>query len=116
MKEINTNTIEQALAKYTETVSPSKDNLMTILSQIPERKKNEKGRAVRSPYIWLEVTQFVTLCFVVIAIIPTLLTLPTDGTLGYTIETQKIDAQIEKFEISIDTQDYENSLLDSSSL
>lgn len=92
---------------YKENVSPSETKLQAILSQIPEQQKLKEGRAVRSPYRWLAITQVVTLCAIIIAVLPT-----------YFIEQENmnpyyaIDKQVEEFERSIDEEDYLNNIRD----
>ena len=105
MKETN-NLTAQALTMYKETVSPSKENLMAILSQIPEIKSENKGRAVRSPYIWLELTEFVMLCFVILAISPTFIKIINDP-------FYQTDKQVQIFESEIQHQDYQDDILNS---
>ena len=53
---------------YKENVSPSETYFQAILSQIPEQQKLKEGRAIRSPYRWLAITQVVTLSAIVFAI------------------------------------------------
>ena len=106
MKEINTNTIEQALSMYRETVSPQTQCLSDILSQIPERKIIENRRAVRSPYIWLAVTEFVMLCSIMLAVIPTLTKILDDP-------FYQIDKEVQIFETGIQQQDLQDNLVDS---
>lgn len=114
MKEINTTTIEQgverALVMYKENVSPSEISLQKILSQIPESKVHEERRAIRSPYIWLAITQVAMLCSIIIAVIPTVLE-PAYMNNPY----HDIDSQIDAFEADIDAQDFtaNNQLLGS---
>jgi hypothetical protein len=107
MKDNNTNKIEQALAMYVENVSPSKENLVAILSQIPEQKKIKKGRAIRSPYMWLEITEFVMLCSIMLVALPTLMKSINDP-------FYQIDKEVEIFEVGIQHQDAEDSLVNSS--
>jgi hypothetical protein len=111
MKNTNTPTIEQgienALTMYAVNVSPSEDRLHKILSQIPEQKTHKERRAVRSPYIWLAITQVVTLCSIMIAVLPTI-TDPSHLSNPY----YSIDRDIETFETSIDAQDAETALVD----
>lgn len=111
MKNTNTTTIEQglenALTMYAVNVSPSEDCLHKILSQIPEQKTHEERRAVRSPYIWLAITQVVTLCSIMIAVLPTI-TGPSYTSNPYYL----IDRQVDAFETSIDNQDAEITALD----
>ncbi len=64
------NYIEKALAMYKENVSPSETCFQAILSQIPEQQKLKEGRAIRSPYRWLAVTQMVTVFAVVLILLP----------------------------------------------
>jgi hypothetical protein len=99
-------TIEQALAMYTETVSPSQEHLQKILSHIPEQIKQEDRRVIRSPYRWLVVSQFVSLCLLLVAVLP-----------GYTSRFddpdyyfQDTDAQVRTFENQIDQEDYNATL------
>ncbi len=127
MKEINTTQFEhelsKALATYRETVSPSKENLIAILSHIPEQKnkqglshmsdvnhqmnKDGEGRAIRSPYMWLEVTEFVMLCSLMLVALPTL-------TASINDPFYSIDKEVEIFEVGIQDQDYNDNLLNSS--
>ena len=107
MQEIKTTNLEQVLTTYMENVSPSKENLIAILSQIPEQKNNNKGRAVRSPYMWLEITEFVMLCSIMLVTLPTLMRSINDP-------FYQIDRETEIFEMGIQNQDVQNNLLDSS--
>lgn len=102
--------IEQALSMYKENVSPSETRLQAILSQIPEQQKLKEGRAVRSPYRWLALTQMMTLAVIIMALFP-------NGTATNQKELAinpyyEIDSQVEAFEQQINTEDYENSLKD----
>lgn len=106
MKEINLTTTEQALAMYKENVSPPKENLRTILSQIPEQKKSEKRGAIRSPYIWLAITEIAMLCSVLFAVLPTLTKIMNDP-------FYQIDKEVEIFEMGIQNQDYQDNLINS---
>lgn len=125
MKDINHTQFEdelgKALATYRETVSPSKENLITILSHIPEQKnkqglshvndvnhhmnKDSEGRAIRSPYMWLEITEFVMLCSLMLTVLPTI-------TKSINDPFYSIDKQVEIFEVGIQDQDYNDNLLD----
>jgi hypothetical protein len=104
MQETNKYTTEQglekALAMYKENVSPSEISLQKILSQIPEQKTHEEGRAVRSPYTWLAITQIVMLCSIMIAVFPTLSQPSYMNDQFY-----EIDSQVQAFDASIDAQD-----------
>lgn len=106
MKEINTTQLEQVLATYVENVSPSKENLIAILSHIPEQNKQKKGRAIRSPYMWLEITEFVMLCSIMLVIAPTLIKSIDDP--FYTI-----DREVQVFEMGIQAQDAQDNLINS---
>ena len=106
MKPYSTTT-EQALAVYAETVSPSQEHLRKILSQIPEQIKKEDRRVIRSPYRWLVVSQFVSLCILLITIIPTYQTRLDDPDYYF----QDIDAQVHTFEKRITTEDYNTTLV-----
>ena len=113
MKEIKTTTteqgIEKALTMYMETVSPSKDSLLSILNQIPEKEKqiSNDRRAIRSPYIWLAMTEMVALCFIVIAVFPTF----QEMYIYRNDPFYSIDKQIESFEAGINNEDGENIVL-----
>lgn len=113
MNKTNPDTIEYALEKslsmYKETVSPSQDMLMEILNQIPEKKKNvaEERRAIRSPYIWVAVTQFVSVFILVIALFPTL-----GGNPSYADDPfYAVDTQVDEFERGINDDDYRRMLV-----
>ncbi len=110
MKDTNTphNTIEEALTMYKENVSPSETCFQAILSQIPEQQKLKEGRAIRSPYRWLAITQVVTLCAIVIAVLPTYFTSGEMLSNPY----YETDKQIEAFESAIDMEDSESTLRD----
>ena len=105
MKETNTLTstqgIESALVMYKENVSPSEIGLQKILSHIPESKVHEERRAVRSPYIWLAITQVAMVCSIIIAVIPTVLQ-PEYMNNPY----RDVDSQIEAFEADIMAEDF----------
>ena len=102
------NYIEKALSMYKENVSPSESRLLDILSQIPEQQKLKEGRAVRSPYRWLAITQMVTVCAIMIAVLPSYLLQSEQFNNPY----YETDRQIEAFERAIDTEDFENNLKD----
>ncbi len=106
MREHNT-ALEQALSTYMENVSPSKENLVAILSQIPEQNEQKKGRAIRSPYTWLEITELVMICSIMLIVSPSLIQ-------GINDPFYTIDKEIEIFEMSIQAEDYQDSLLNSS--
>ena len=110
MKELNQlhNTIEKALAMYKENVSPSETCLQAILSQIPEQQKLKEGRAIRSPYRWLAITQVVTLCAIMIAVLPSYI-IPSESTTNPYYETDK---QVEAFEKALDNEDYLHNMRD----
>ncbi|MCF7844133.1 hypothetical protein K9M47_04560 [Candidatus Gracilibacteria bacterium] len=111
MKEIKTTTIEKALLMYAENVSPSQENLKAILSHIPEQKIEKRGRAIRSPYIWVvAVTEFVTIFCIVFAVSISL----TSTTGGEATQNPfyAIDMQVVEFEVGIEMEDYKNSLKD----
>ena len=102
--------IEDALTMYKENVSPSETYFQAILSQIPEQQKLKEGRAVRSPYRWLAITQVVTLSAIIFAVLPTYLTQHSDVDANPYYET---DRQVEIFEQQINNEDYQNNLRDS---
>lgn len=108
MKETNiTNTTEEALRMYKETVSPSEDSLKVLLSKIPEKKVEQGGRAVRSPYIWVAITEVVMLFSIMFAVLPTLTKILDDP-------FYQIDKEVQLFEMEIEKQDLEENILDSS--
>lgn len=100
---------EKALSMYKENVSPSETYFQAILSQIPEQQKLKEGRAVRSPYRWLAITQVVTLSAIIIAVLPTYITQTSDASNNPYYET---DRQVEAFERQIDNEDVERALQD----
>jgi hypothetical protein len=101
--------IEDALTMYKENVSPSETCFQAILSQIPEQQKLKEGRAIRSPYRWLAITQVVTLSAIIFAVLPTYITQNNDMQSNPYYE---IDKQVEDFEQQINSEDYQNNLKD----
>jgi hypothetical protein len=101
--------IEKALTMYKENVSPSETHLQAILSQIPEQQKLKEGRAVRSPYRWLAITQVVTFAAILLAVVPSYVKQAQETAANPYYETDK---QIDSFEQQIDNEDYQLSLAD----
>lgn len=101
--------IEDALAMYKENVSPSETYFQAILSQIPEQQKLKEGRAVRSPYRWLAITQVVTLSAIIFAVLPAYIVHTNDMQSNPYYETDK---QVEAFEQQINDEDYERNIRD----
>ena len=111
MKQTNNKhnyTVEDALTMYKENVSPSETYFQAILSQIPEQQKLKEGRAVRSPYRWLAITQMVTVCAIIIAVLPAYLITGESMNNPY----YETDRQVEAFERALDDEDYANNLKD----
>ncbi len=102
--------IEKALAMYKENVSPSETYFQAILSQIPEQQKLKEGRAVRSPYRWLALSQMVTLTAILLVVLPGYITKPSDDAKNNPY--YETDTQIEAFEQQIDDEDIMHSLED----
>lgn len=100
--------IQEALSMYKETVSPSRDAFINILNQIPEKEKIEhQRRVIRSPYIWLSVTQYVMLALVILVVSPDIL-----APYGYGENSfSAIDAQIEVYEEGINDEDARKILI-----
>jgi hypothetical protein len=112
MKQTNSDKqlhIEEALTMYKENVSPSETYFQAILSQIPEQQKLKEGRAVRSPYRWLAITQVVTLSAIVLAVLPAYIMQASDAQTNPYYETDK---QVDAFERQINDEDYQNNLRD----
>ncbi len=101
--------IEMALAMYKENVSPSEQRLQVILSQIPEQQNLKEGRAVRSPYRWLAITQVATLFAIIVAVLPASIGEIRDA---YNNPYYETDKQIEAFEQQIDNEDTLKNLVD----
>ncbi len=111
MKNTNTTTreIEDALAMYRETVSPTFPMLESILNQIPEKSiKKKEVQAIRSPYIWLGITQAVTVCAIVFALLPTL----SESYITRDDPFYSIDKNIERFEQRINEEDLSQVMID----
>jgi len=104
--------IEKSLAMYKENVSPSETYFQAILSQIPEQQKLKEGRAVRSPYRWLAITQMVTLTAIIIAVLPSYVNQGTPINIVQNNPYYETDRQIQQFEKQIDVEDYERNLND----
>lgn len=92
---------------YKETVSPSRENLQAILSQIPEQTKLEGRRAIRSPYRWLVASQLVAVCMALVIFIPDYLASASDPDYYF----RSIDKEVEEFEARIIIEDYNDALL-----
>lgn len=118
MKEINTYTIEQSLLMYKETVSPKEEYLQAILSQLPEKKIESVSPAIRSPYIWIAVTEVMVLCSLLLVILPTYMsTSNVENTSSFVVTNEDdpfyaLDTSIDTFESEMNSGDYENSLID----
>ena len=121
MKEINTTSkdynirhgVEGALSMYKETVSPSPDTLIKILNQIPEKEPlSQERKAIRSPYIWVAITQAVTVCSILFVLVPTLseMYIYRDDPFYF------IDKQVESFENGITKEDVAQGMLDYNNL
>lgn len=110
----NYNDIEKALTMCKENVSPSETKLQAILSQIPEQQKLKEGRAVRSPYRWLAISQMMTVFAIVLVLLPNT---PTGDMrdAGLTSENPyyEVDKDVENFEASLDQEDADRTLRDS---
>ncbi len=108
------NYIEKALTMCKENVSPSETNLQAILSQIPEQQNLKEGRAVRSPYRWLAISQMMTVFAIVLVLLPNT---PTSDMreAGFTSENPyyEVDRDVEDFEASLDQEDADRALRDS---
>jgi hypothetical protein len=103
--------IEKALSMYKENVSPSETYFQAILSQIPEQQKLKEGRAVRSPYRWLAITQMVTLSAIIMIVLPSYL--PSNDTVDSANNPYyETDKQVEQFEQQLNEEDYQRNLQD----
>lgn len=110
MNKTNPSTIEEkALVMYVETVSPSKDNLVRILNQIPEIKEAElqDRRAIRSPYRWLAIVELASVFLIAIAVYPALKNPEITQNPFYAV-----DQQVDAFEQNINAQDEQMMLND----
>lgn len=110
MKEINTNKINtelmSALDMYKETVSPSYATLVKILDQIPEKEIIiKKKQVIRSPYIWLGITQLVAVCSILFVLFPTL----SEMYIYRDDPFYLIDKQVQRFEKRISKEDMARS-------
>lgn len=113
MKNKNTQFhIEEALTMYKENVSPSETYFQAILSQIPEQQKLKEGRAVRSPYRWLAITQVVTLSAIIMIVFPSYVPSSAPSDVAHTNPYYETDRQVEAFEQQIDEEDFERNLAD----
>lgn len=105
MKEINTNKIDtelmSALDMYKETVSPSYATLVKILDQIPEREMIKEKQVIRSPYIWLGITQVIAICSILFVLFPTL----SEMYVYRNDPFYSIDKQVARFEAKINKED-----------
>jgi hypothetical protein len=108
------NYIEKTLTMCKENVSPSETKLQAILSQIPEQQNLKEGRAVRSPYRWLAISQMMTVFAIVLVLLPNTPTSDMrDAGLASTNPYYEIDMEVENFEASLDQEDADRTLRDS---
>ena len=103
---------EKALAMYKETVSPSRVMLVNVLNQLRvyEKISASNRRAIRSPYIWVAITQMVSVCVIALAVYPTFAPKPTPSpaTLAYHNDPfYAVDSQVDAFEEKINQEDYQ---------
>ena len=118
MKEINTNKINtelmSALDMYKETVSPSYATLVKILDQIPEKEIIiKKKQVIRSPYIWLGITQVIAICSIMFVLFPTLSEMyiyRNDPFYSIDKQVQRFEAKINKEDIARSNKDYNGNL------
>ncbi len=111
MNTISTNTIEKILSTYKETVSPSQGMLINILNQIPEKESNRTRRAIRSPYMWLAITQYTALCLMLLIVSPTITVFTSNENSFATI-----DREVDAFEAGINREDAYNMLVNYNNL
>jgi hypothetical protein len=100
---IQQQTIEEALSMYTETVSPSKNILINILNQIPEKELVQAvpRRVTRSPYIWIAALNIAIVSSFVIVLYPTF-----EKTIHERNDPfYQVDQEVTQFETSIDNED-----------
>lgn len=110
-KSISKNTIEEAFVMYRETVSPPRSFLTNVLNQIPENQEPSKERSsVRSPYIWLLVTQTAMIGVLLFVVYPTYIMM-TDTKIA-NVQFTIIDNQIASYEAKINAEDQANLLND----
>lgn len=103
-------TIEQALAMYKETVSPSKVHLQAILSHIPEQTKLEGRRAIRSPYRWLVTSQLVSVFLLVFVFIPAYQSYEAERN-DPDYYFRQIDREVDAFERRMILEDYNDTFI-----
>jgi hypothetical protein len=107
------NNIEKALTMCKENVSPSETCFQAILSQIPEQQNLKEGRAVRSPYRWLAISQMITVFAIVLVLVPsTPASEIKDAGLSNENPYYEIDKEVENFEASLEREDTERTLRD----
>lgn len=110
MSKHTNKTIEKALFMYKETVSPSREILINILNQIPEKEPLVISRRVtRSPYIWIAFAEVATLCSLLFVVYPTFSNIGESERDPF----YQIDNEVNQFEASIDAQDIQIAEQDS---
>lgn len=70
-----------------------------------QNSKNKKARAIRSPYIWIAITEMVTLCSIMFALYPTIKVEMADAQINQ--EFNIIDSQNDEFQLYMDTTDFD---------
>lgn len=112
MKEPHNPTHEQAvtraLATHATSLSPNPEAFRVLLSHIPEKQTTTPLTRVRSPYVWLAVTQLVIACSLVVSFYPNL----HDQYLYRNNPFYATDQQVESFEISLQQEDDATMMLD----
>lgn len=101
------------ITRHAKTIQPSKDFLVSVLSQIPDKKYTEKEKlSVLSPYAWTTLIQISSICFIFILAYPSIREYYTYKDDPFYL----IDKQVEIFEKGVNNDDYNNILLNYNNL
>jgi hypothetical protein len=102
----NLNEIQGKTRVFSEVYkSYSEEKTSSFDAEVRQIIKPEEARAIRSPYIWIAITEMVTLCSIMFALYPTLRIEMVDAQINQ--EFNIIDSQNDDFQLYMDTTDFD---------
>lgn len=87
---------------YTSYIEEESSSFDTAVRQTSKMKE---ARAIRSPYIWIAITEMVTLCSIMFALYPTIKVEMADAQINQ--EFNIIDSQNDEFQLYMDSTDFD---------
>ncbi len=102
----NLNEIQGKTMVFSEVYkSYSEEKTSSFDAEVRQIIKPEEARAIRSPYIWIAITEMVTLCSIMFALYPTIKVEMADAQINQ--EFNIIDSQNDEFQLYMDTTDFD---------